>query len=298
MVPTKDRPDDLRVLLNSFEKQTIIPSQIVVCDGSSPPVESLCAEYSTLPISYIRCFPPSLSKQRNAGMAAVKPGITIAGYLDDDIELAPDATEEMMLFWEKAPTETGGASLGIVNQPTNSRPWLHKLFGIDSPCPGDVLPSGFATSIPFPEKTIETKWLYGGATLWKKEVFNNIEYDEWYIGHGYLEDLDYSYRVSQKYRLFVVPESRCWHYPRDIPDNKRFVFGRQQIFNRFYFIKKMGGFSKFATLWAIIGLFTLSILALVRHMDKPRIEHFKGMASGLMAVWKKRNTSFEGSWKD
>ena len=29
---------------------------------------------------------------------------------------------------------------------------------------------------------------------WPPTIF---DYDEWYIGHGYLEDLDFSYRVSR-----------------------------------------------------------------------------------------------------
>ncbi|MCZ4282326.1 glycosyltransferase [Kiloniella laminariae] len=298
VIPTKDRPNDLQVLLNSFEKQSVPPEQIVICDGSSPSIEGLCKKHPKLPITYVRCFPPSLSKQRNAGMAAVKPNITIAGYLDDDIELAPDANERMLSFWQTTSKDTGGASLGVVNQPIPVRKKLYSFFGIDGSDPGKVLTSGFATSIPYPAQTIETQWLYGGATLWKREIFEKIQYDEWYIGHGYLEDLDYSYRVSRSHRLYVVADSKCWHYPSEIPDSKRFVFGRQQIFNRLYFTRKMATFSKPAIAWAIFGLFLIAFLGFLRHMDAPRKNHLFGMLSGLLSVFRKRQEGFDGSWKE
>src|SRR3546814_19485358 len=66
--------------------------------------------------------------------------------------------------------------------------------------------------IPFVQQTVATDWLYGGATLFRREVIDRYSYDEWYIGHGILEDLDFSYRVRQQSRLFVVGDARVWHF--------------------------------------------------------------------------------------
>ena len=66
VVPTKDHPDDLRILFNSLEKQTVFPHQLIIVDGSQPDIKYVCDEYPDLPITYERCFPPSLAKQRNA----------------------------------------------------------------------------------------------------------------------------------------------------------------------------------------------------------------------------------------
>jgi len=108
VVPTKDRPDDLHVLFKSLQKQTKQPDQIIIVDGSDPDIKYVCDDYLDLDITYVREFPPSLARQRNAGMAALNDEITVAGYLDDDLELEPDATEKMISFWENAEDDVGG----------------------------------------------------------------------------------------------------------------------------------------------------------------------------------------------
>ena len=75
VVPTKDRPDDLRRMLNSIEAQSVHPEEVIVVDGSKDSIEELVKEFPILRIKYVRCYPPSLAKQRNVGMAAVAPGL-------------------------------------------------------------------------------------------------------------------------------------------------------------------------------------------------------------------------------
>ena len=44
VVPTKDRPEDLRVLFESLQLQTVLPNQIIIVDGSSPDIKYVCDE--------------------------------------------------------------------------------------------------------------------------------------------------------------------------------------------------------------------------------------------------------------
>ncbi|MEQ8505359.1 MAG: glycosyltransferase [Rhodospirillales bacterium] len=297
VVPTKDRPDDLAKLLDSINQQTRMPVQIVVVDGSEPAIKHVTDKYPQLPITYVREVPPSLTRQRNAGMAALHDDVTIAGYLDDDIVLEDDATEQMISFWESAGPDIGGAAFTIVNQFAPHHESILRIFAIESRTPGVVLSSGFAAAIPCVPTTIETDWLYGGATMWRRNVIDTITYDEWYEGYGYLEDLDYSYRVKQNWRLFVLAEAKAWHYPRNIAIDKQYEFGRQQVFNRFYFIRKMGLFSPITFSWALIGVFMMNFLALLRHFDPPRIRRLKGNFRGLFAAIAGRRETFPGHWK-
>src|SRR5688572_15871486 len=110
VVPTKDRPDDLRKMLASLETQTRKPDQLIVVDGSEPEVRFVVEEFAAaLAPDYVRVFPPSLARQRNAGMNAVRPEITLAGYIDDDIVLEPEAVRCMLDFWDAAGPDVGGA---------------------------------------------------------------------------------------------------------------------------------------------------------------------------------------------
>ncbi len=297
IVPTKDRPEDLAKLLQSLMQQTVMPHQIVIVDGSAPPIEHVLGSFSDLPLTYVRVFPPSLARQRNAGVAALASDISIAGYLDDDLVLEPKATEEMLAFWSAATPNTGGAAFSIVNQPCAFSNRLARLFYLDDPRPGRVLRSGFQSQIPPIERLTETDWLYGGATTWRRRVLDTIRYDEWYLGHGYLEDVDYSYRVGQQYQLFVVGDARCWHFSRPIARNREFAVGRQQVVNRLYFFRKMGTFSPGALAWAFLGQSLLNVASCFRRREVGGLLRFAGNIAGLMSLLGGRLTQIGGYYK-
>ena len=299
IVPTKDRPDDLRKLLVSLAAQTVMPEQIVIVDGGDAPIGDLVAEFSALPLTYVREYPPSLARQRNAGVAALHPEITIAGYLDDDLELAPDATEQMQAFWAGSGPEVGGAAFTIVNQPMRGRlsGLLSDFFLLNSRVQGKVLASGFASSILPRTETLATDWLYGGATLWRRAVFETYFYDEWYIGHGYLEDLDYSHRVAQEYTLYVLAEARCWHWPSPVRMAQNETLGRQQILNRIYFTRKIGHFNRVAFLWAMFGQSVKNLLETVITFSPAGWLRFKGNLRGLYTFATKGVAQIGGIWK-
>lgn len=299
VVPTKDRPEDLRKLLDSLMKQTVLPTQIVIVDGSDSPVDVLVGVFRELPVTYVREYPPSLARQRNAGIAALDPGITIAGYLDDDLELAQDSTEQMLAFWSRSGPEVGGAAFTIVNQPERGRitGLVSNFFLLNGSSQGRVLSSGFASSILPRDETLRTDWLYGGATLWRRAVFERYSYDEWYIGHGYLEDLDYSHRVARDYELYVVADARCWHWPRPIDMEKNQVLGRQQILNRIYFVRKLGGFNRFAFVWAMVGQSIKNVMETIFTGSPAGWLRFRGNLSGLYEFATKGVAQVGGVWK-
>lgn len=298
VVPTKDHPEDLAKMLQSLCDQTDMPDQVVVVDGSDPPVKRVVDCYPQLPITYVREFPPSLARQRNAGMRAVLNTIDIAGYLDDDVVLEPGATAAMRAFWAAAGDDVGGASFTVINQPDQSRPRLHRFFLMHGEPPGSVLSSGFPVQIPFVEQAIQTEWLYGGATMFRRAVIETVSYDEWFQGWGFLEDLDYSYRVSLKWRLFVLADARVWHFSSEMSPAGQYDFGRQQIFNRLYFVRKIGGFSRLAVIWGLIGTLAMNFIALFRHPDRARADRFRGNLRALLAIATFRRDPFSGDWKN
>ena len=300
VVPTKDRPDDLRKLLASLAEQTVTPTQIVIVDGSDSDIEWVCKDFPALPLTYVREFPPSLARQRNAGMAALADDIDVAGYLDDDLELAADATERMLAFWKAAGPQVGGAAFTIVNQPARSRLglWLSRLFLMNGPEQGKMLSSGFATSLMPGKPTQKTDWLYGGATLWRREVVSKYQYDEWYIGHGHLEDLDYSFRVSRAYDLYLVADTKVLHWQRPFTDKGNIVLGRQQMVNRLYFVRKMGCFSRAALVWAQFGILMSNLGRCLAKADRASLLRFYGNLVGLTRLLQSRGDPLDnGLWK-
>lgn len=299
VVPTKDRPDDLRKLLESLRRQTVQAAQVVIVDGSDAPIEAVLGEYPELTLTYVRVYPPSLARQRNAGMSALNPDILVAGYLDDDLELDPVATERMQAFWATTDVQTGGAAFTIVNQLGRGRigGLISDFFLLNGQGQGKVLKSGFATSILPRERTERTDWLYGGATLWRRSVIESFSYDEWYIGHGYLEDLDYSHRVSQSHDLYVIADARCWHWPKPVRIEQNFTLGRQQVLNRIYFTRKFRHFNRFAFLWAMFGQSLRNLIEPFQTRDRAGWLRFRGNLRGYVDLLRHGVRQTGGIWK-
>lgn len=297
VVPTKDRPHDLRRMLASVEAQSFRPEQVIVVDGSEDRGEKIVGEFPALNIEYLRAYPPSLSKQRNVGMAAVDPSITIAGYLDDDLVLEPGAMEAMLVFWEKAPNDVGGARFNIVNEEFPQVVWLKSLFFLEGRKRGSLLPSGYQTSFGPVLKDTYVSWLSGGVTLWRRVVVREFAYDEWFQGTGYLEDVDYSYTVGKRYKLVVVADARVKHLSYPVRKESNYVLGRWQAINRMYFVKKHREFWLPLCYWSMFGEFLLNLGTAVTQIDGWRLRRAWGNLAGLGRVVQGRIEKTDGLLK-
>ena len=238
VIPTKDRGEDLRRMLRSLVSQTRLPDQVIVVDGSGVEVSWCVAEFPELKIDYVRLLPPSLSAQRNAGMAVLRPEITHAGYLDDDVVLELDAVYEMASFWGGAGLDVGGAAFNVVNDAGSIPSALMQRIGVWSVGVGSVAPSGLVCEVGRVNIDIESDWLCGGATVWRREVIEAYSYDNWFQGTGFMEDVDYSYRVRERYRLFVLAAARLAHFTLPVRPDRQFLFGKWQVVNRMHIVRK------------------------------------------------------------
>ncbi len=152
VVATKDRPDDLRKLLERLRDQTVLPNEIVVVDASLQPVEPVIAEFPELTTVYLRHWPPSAAAQRNAGIKASNADSTLIGFADDDTTFEQEAFESMLEFWRSAKADLLGAAFNIRNYQARRNGFLKyssftEHLGLYSPRPGSVSPSGWQTII-------------------------------------------------------------------------------------------------------------------------------------------------------
>ena len=285
VVPTKDRPDDLRRMLQSLAAQSRKPDQLIVVDGSDPDIRHVVDEFARLNIEYVRVFPPSLAKQRNAGMQRLHLDITLAGYLDDDIVIEPDAVEKMLQFWERSGNDLGGAVFNIINSPMPRAVWLKRWFWIDSPVPGRVLRSGCTSVLGCQPHDIETDWLCGGATVWRKEVVQNYPYDEWFQGTGFMEDVDFSFNVRGKYRLMLVSTAKLAHYSPPVRPDRQYLLGKWQIVNRMYLVRKYRnrGLSALHGWIANVGLIMWNLGQALFKWDRQSWDRARGNMTGALS---------------
>ncbi|MBN2583284.1 MAG: glycosyltransferase family 2 protein [Planctomycetes bacterium] len=284
IIPTRHRLELLSKLMATFEAQTVPPHQIIVVDGSDEPIEQALRErHPSVPITYVHVQPPGLTRQRNAGIAAVSDEATLVGYLDDDIELEPETVENLLRFWDQAGDDVGGVSFNITNNEHLPVSWFGRLFGTDSRRRGAILPSGFVTPVRADEEATPTEWLCGGATVWRREMVDRYKYDEWFAGTAYFEDVDFSYRVGQTHKLFVLRDARVTHNPPPYEARKMRYFGEMHCTYRYHFVEKHFG-RKWPFYWSTLGVMATRGWAALRRWDAKSYYNALGTLVGLVKV--------------
>ena len=243
VIATKDRPDDLRRLLTSLRDQTRWPAEIILVDASRETVEGVTSDFSDLPIRYLRHFPPSAAAQRNAGILASAASSTLIGFADDDTTFEPSAFQNMIDFWKAAAPDVKGAAFNLGNYPKRGisllkHSALAQRLGLYSRKPGSVARSGWQTIIGGVTETHFVDWLPTTAVIFQREVFKRNLFDDAFESYSYLEDLDLSYTVSRVGRLAVVADAKYSHFPSSEGRISARQFGRYEVRNRLYFVRK------------------------------------------------------------
>ncbi len=246
IVPTRNRPRDIRALLRNLSEQTVRPDQVVVIDASDVAQEELKCEFPQLEISYhVFEGEPSAAAQRNAGLAHADAACDLIGFVDDDIVFDPDALEKMLAFWQTAPDDVCGAAFNLVEKEEARSSVLKKSrlvsgMGLYRSETGAVAPSGWHTRLGNVKENAQVEWLISGAVLWRRDVLEKHRFDPFFQGYSYLEDLDFSYGVSRECRLMIVSNAKFQHFHHhDEWDKQRlFNFGLMEVNNRLFFVRK------------------------------------------------------------
>lgn len=260
-----------------------MPAQVIIVDGGDISLDPLSFKPLKLGIDYVRKTPASLTAQRNAGIRNVRADISIICFLDDDIVLEYGSLGKMMDFWERAAEDVGGASFNNMGDRYTKPGILQKIFLTSSDTPGRILASGFQSKLSSLDKTTQVEWLVGCAMTYRKRVFDEFIFDEWYSGYARYEDVDFSYSVGRKYKMFVVAEAKVQHpsKPEDISFSS--ALGKMEVVNRLYFVRKHKNLSVVLCYWSILGVFLNNVLRGALLTDARCLERAKGNLAGLLA---------------
>jgi GT2 family glycosyltransferase len=239
IIPTKDRPSQLNRLLASIYEQSHLPACIIIVDGSLEPIENKIMRSDLVPIIYVRHFPPSLTAQRNSGIRATPNTLKWVGFLDDDLQLLPNSLATIAKYLAKDHENIGGLSFNIVNEPGYKGGLLRRLFFTNGTGPGKLSKAGTVGINCNVQTDVYADWLCGGATVWRRDVFKSLSFDEWFKGYALFEDVDFSYRVGRHWKLLVVKDAKVLHLHEGQPTLRDMMrVGDVEIVDRFYFVKK------------------------------------------------------------
>jgi len=158
---------------------------------------------------------------------------------------------------------------------------LSKKLGLYSGEKGLVMPSGWATMIGEVEENIFVQWLPTLASVWRKEILGKYSFEEKFTEYSYLEDLDFSYGVSRMYRLAVLAKAGVFHYHSPAGRIGSYKFGKIEVANRLFLVKKHGLSFGSCYLAIFIRLF-MTVGAAVKGMDKNLLLRALGNIKALL----------------
>ena len=219
------RPKPLLKLLSSVGSQTLYPYEIIIVDGSiNDETIIVLKENAFKNLKYFKVDNASrgLTKQRNFGIEEVAEDSEIICFLDDDVILEPDYFEAVIDAFnsDKNVVGVGGVALNenrwfLKDENTNYskigfyelenyvikeslRNKVRNLVGLQSPFKPGIMPDfshGRTYSFPLTGKNYEVDLLVGMSFSFKRVVFENIRFSEFFEGYGLYEDADYSLRA-------------------------------------------------------------------------------------------------------
>jgi GT2 family glycosyltransferase len=275
IIPTKNRYSDLLACVHSLMGQTVLPDEIIVVDASDSYQlqDILAATFSNDPkIRYIHAS-PGLTHQRNVGVSAATGDILF--FFDDDIVLDRIFVREISKIFEGDPDKKiGGVYGNIVDSLDNDREkvpgnlkkeiltlgysFFASVFFLSKVRKdGKFQPNGFPTYPYGSQNVTVVECVPGGLTAYRKEVFQDLSFDENLTGYGYMEDDDFSYRVAQKFKNVYTPYAKVVHNESPAARDRRFESRKMMMMNYWYLFKKnipQDFWRQVVFWWSVLGL--------------------------------------------
>lgn len=281
LIPTKDRPQYVQMMLESIANMTVQPGQLIVVDGSNS-AKSVCDSFPQLAVDYFQCSPPGQVRQRNLGVSKVRQNIKLVACFDDDLILDPNCLERMLEFYNSSEKEYGGVAFNVINRRGYRFSLFKYLFCMGGRRPGELMPSGYNTNICDVKENIDVDWIYGGATLWQYRIMKEIERPDWYGDYAFAEDVEYSILVNRKYPLAVCAEAKFTDLLGSSAYQMTSSFGRKQVMIRIQMARRLEELSVAKAYWACIGESLESLVRILVNRNPKYFYRFVGNIRGLL----------------
>lgn len=219
IIPTYQRVKDLANLLSSLKHQTVKPSEIIIVDDTpDDSVQTLTAErqiHGQVPLTYVRGV-NNLSAARNMGASLAQSGIVL--FLDSDTILASTYIERILEVYNAYPMACGVQGFIAFALPPRYSFWhcMGRMYFwqgfIEKEKCRLYVPMVFSYPHPSLDRIISCEYMTSSNASFTKEITQEFKWDE-NIRKPAGEDIDYSYRIHQKYPhgLYLTPHAKLLH---------------------------------------------------------------------------------------
>jgi len=249
LIATKNRPNELALLLDSIKKSTILPSKVVIVFAGIN-INQIVSDYSSkLNIELIRSEISSQIFQKSEGIKALKGNDGWVLFLDDDVLIDSKAIEILanQYIYNDKYSKHVGFGLAIKNINYRNLNFLSKLFlyacKLYSFKPGAITKSGHPQSYLHQNFDSDVSWL-NGISVWRSDVLKTYINADLIVDHSSYEDVIFSYNLSRTNKLRflsdVIVTSQIQIAPQ-ITSTHQFIHGS---YLRYYFVDKHKEFSK------------------------------------------------------
>ncbi|KAF2333105.1 glycosyltransferase family 2 protein [Flavobacterium daemonense] len=264
VICTYMRPESILTLLESVQKQTLYPNEILIIDGSADDKTKSLLEQN--PFQNLKYFLVSkenrgLTKQRNFGVAQIDPTSEIVCFLDDDTVLEPNYFEEIIktFMTQNDVVGVGGIAINEYNWKLQSPNVLYNkkryyLFegyfykegirnvtrnylGLGSNLGSGKMPSyshGRTSGFPLTGKTYEVDLLIGMSMAFRKNVLEKISFSKFFEGYGLYEDADFSLRALQFGKNVINTKAKLSHFHAPSGRPNFYKYGKMVIRNGWF----------------------------------------------------------------
>lgn len=288
VIPTKDRPNDLLLAVQSILNQKRFPEQLVIIDQSEGDrskslIESEFEGRSGCELCYIKDTTiKGLVEAKSKSLQFANGNIIC--FFEDDIIVEEDYLSEI----EKAFQENSGliGCSGVITNASSSGRFyrfIYKIFhrGIFV----DPRPDIYAQIDDDNRELIKSNVINGGLSAWRKSVFEEIKFDYFNKFHM-MEDFEYSFRVNRQFpeALYINPNARLVHNYSPLNRENKIRSFERKLFEYVVFYKKNNYYSGSSVdlVIVLIGLFldaaalSLKLVALA-----PIFAFFRGAKNGF-----------------
>ena len=271
LIPTKDRPNEVRRLLQSIAELDCKVGRVIVIASGLDIRDEVMTFQGALPVEYHYSQPGQI-RQRNIGISLLNRTTKLVASLDDDAQLFESAVSEMISFWNSVPAKTAGVGFNIVNQPGHITKWYDVFFGRGKK-PGKVMKSGVNTPVTNVNKSIRSEWLNGGATVWRQDILKTNPHREIRSRWAVFEDVIFSYPIGRRFPLYICANAKIEIEDvllRNESGNLFFYRGKTRFLWGLYFVLNNPQLSLWHFLYYhILNGFRLLLLGILRMKSYP-----------------------------
>ena len=281
-------------------EQTMVPAEVIIVDQSKTDetrnvitrlAESVKQAGHTQP-RFVYVCDPSL----NGAGAARNVGIDLSGcpilvFLDDDVLLERSFLEELLAVYSRHPG-VGMVSGIISNYPKRSfREGFFERFFCIGPFRDERLPIYWnADALRFSEP-IPVRKVSGGVMSVTRAALGSERFNGDYRGRG--EDVDVSWRVSERFPTMLTPRARLTHLGTDVGRVHEHWITSAVISQHYLYYRhwKTGVANRLSFFWFNCGLIIVAAVSSVRQRS---LVPLRALIHGIgqARVYRSAGTSF------